>query len=96
MIRHGTFYESPPTSQDATSKPVSAEDKRMAVGFVDDDATCAAAEQTTALEPVPAADLAAYMADMLQELRQLAAKSGMDTLGRVLEIAEREAKAGRS
>lgn len=41
---------------------------------------------------VPAADIAAYMVDMLLELRALAEKSGFETLGRVLEIAENEAK----
>ena len=41
---------------------------------------------------VPAADIAAYMADMLHELRAMARQSGFDTLGRVLEIAESEAK----
>ena len=37
-------------------------------------------------------DIAAYMADMILELRELAQRSGFQTLGRVLEIAESEAK----
>lgn len=37
-------------------------------------------------------DVAAYLADMLIELRQIAQQTGFETLGRVLEIAEREAK----
>ena len=41
---------------------------------------------------VPSDDVAAYMADMLLELRELARRSGFETLGRVLEIAEREAQ----
>jgi hypothetical protein len=43
-------------------------------------------------EQIPAADIAAYMADMLMELRTMARRQGFDTLGRVLEIAESEAK----
>ena len=41
---------------------------------------------------VEASDVASYMADLLIELRALARKSGFETLGRVLEIAETEAK----
>lgn len=43
-------------------------------------------------DPVSARDIAAYMADMLLELQELARGSGFETLRRVLEIAEREAK----
>ena len=43
-------------------------------------------------DPVSARDVAAYMADMLIELQELARGSGFETLRRVLEIAEREAK----
>ena len=49
-------------------------------------------EPVSALEAVSAQDMAAYIADMLLELRELAQEAGFETLGRVLEIAEREAK----
>jgi metal-dependent amidase/aminoacylase/carboxypeptidase family protein len=49
-------------------------------------------EQPHASDPVSARDVAAYMADMLVELQDLARDSGFETLRRVLEIAEREAK----
>ena len=42
--------------------------------------------------PVSATDVAAYIADMVAELRTLANQSQFDTLARVLDIAEREAK----
>jgi hypothetical protein len=43
-------------------------------------------------DPVSSADVAAYIADMLLELRTLAEKSRFTTLGRILEVAEQEAK----
>ena len=56
-------------------------------GFTD-----GAADPADGAGQIPAADMAAYMADMLMELRTMARQSGFDTLGRVLEIAESEAK----
>jgi hypothetical protein len=49
-------------------------------------------EPTPASDPVSTRDVAAYIADMLLELQELARGSGFETLRRVLEIAEREAK----
>ena len=49
-------------------------------------------EPAPAGESVSARDVAAYMADMLLELQELARDAGFETLRRVLEIAEREAK----
>ena len=40
---------------------------------------------------VPAQDVAAYIADMVGELRAMAQQCGFETLGRILDIAEREA-----
>ena len=93
MTRDGTLHESLPTSQDGSSPPSSDDRRPMAVGFVD--AADGANDGDRKTETVALPDVAAYMADMLRELRQLAAKTGMDTLGRVLEIAETEANASR-
>lgn len=49
-------------------------------------------EPAPARDPVSARDVAAYMADMLAELQELAHDSGFETLRRLLEIAECEAK----
>jgi hypothetical protein len=49
-------------------------------------------EPTPPHSEVSVRDVAAYIADMLIELRELAQDTGLETLGRVLEIAEREAK----
>ena len=43
-------------------------------------------------EPISKQDMAAYIADMIVELRALAKQMDFETLGRVLEIAEREAR----
>ncbi len=51
-----------------------------------------APEPVSEPDAVSAKDVAAYIADMLLELQELAQNSGFETLRRVLEIAEREAK----
>ena len=92
MSRHRILYEAAPTSQGPIGPAIHDGRKPMAVGFVDEDGPHDPGGEKK--EPVPIEDIADYMADMLQELRRLASRSGMDTLGRVLEIAEKEAKAG--
>jgi hypothetical protein len=68
------------------------------LGFVDpltEADGCGAGGQgagTTDHEQVPTTDVAAYLADMLLELRTIAQQSGFATLSRVLVIAEEEAK----
>ena len=49
-------------------------------------------EPKSSLDPIVPRDIAAFIASMVLDLREMAEKSGFDTLGRVLEIAEREAK----
>ena len=51
-----------------------------------------AAAPSSPSEHISKQDMAAYMADMIAELRSLAKKFDFETLGRVLEIAEREAR----
>ena len=46
----------------------------------------------TTMAAVPKQDVAAYIADLVNELRVLAREAGFETLSRVLEIAEREAQ----
>lgn len=68
----------------ANSNPTADQDGYPArIGFVD---------QTTGEAVVPSQDIAAYIADMVGELRVMAQQTGFETLSRILEIAEREAK----
>lgn len=77
------------TRQSATRTPAVTEAAPAALAPA---ARVAFGSQAPDPETIPPQDVAEFIAEMISDLRLLADKSGLDTLGRFLEVAEREAK----